>query len=128
MRSGLESFYEATQLDLGEIAVTLPTPSALTHERAIVFVAFNAVFSSIAMSKPFHVTDERGRLLPTGEVISTGGACVGFRDVDGFAYELLGATAGLQSDEDVSLEAGFVAESSYVDGATIRVFEVSRTP
>jgi hypothetical protein len=127
-RSGFESLYEATQLDLGEIAVTLPIPSAVTHERAIVFVAFNAVFSPIAMSKPFHVTDERGRFLRTGQVVSTGGACVTFHDMDGFAYELVGATAGLQSGEEVSLEAGYIAESSCVDGATIRVFEVSRTP
>lgn len=124
-RSGFESLYEATQLDLGEIEVTLPIPSAVSRERAIVFVAFNAVFSPIAMSKPFHVTDEQGRFQRTGEVVSANGSCTTFRDVDSFEYELVGAVEGLRSGDEVVLEAEYVDESACVDGATIRVVEVA---
>ncbi|MEX2467231.1 MAG: hypothetical protein WD995_09990 [Gemmatimonadota bacterium] len=124
-RSGFESLYEATQVALGEIAVTLPIPSAVTSDRAIVFVAFNAVFSPIAMSRPFHVTDERGRLQRTGQVESTDGECISFSDEDGFAYELVGSVGGLQAGAEVVLDAEYVAESDCVDGATIRVRNVT---
>lgn len=127
-RSGFESLYEATQLGLGEISVTLPIPEAVSRERAIVFVAFNAVFSPIAMSRPFHVTDERGRFERTGEVLSTDGPCVRFQDLDGFAYELVGAVRGLRPGAEVVLEAEFVGESTCVDGATIRVVEAAPAP
>src|SRR5690606_13565985 len=75
-RSGFESLFEASQLGLGEISVRLPIPEAVSRERAAVFVAFNAVFSPIAMSRPFHVTDEQGRLRRTGEVEGVDGPCV----------------------------------------------------
>lgn len=122
-RSGFESLYQAEQVGLGEIAVTLPIPEAVSWERPIVFVAFNAVFSPIAMSRPFHVTDERGRIRRTGEVVETGGACVVFRDADKYLYELIGQVDGLREGEEVVLEAEYVGESSCVDGATIRVME-----
>lgn len=127
-RSGFESLYEATQLGLGEIAVTLPIPNAVTRERAIVFVAFNAVFSPIAMSRPFHVTDAQGRFQRTGHVAGTDGPCLSFRDMDGFAYELVGAVRGLGSGVEIVLEAEYVGESTCVDGATIRVVEWAPTP
>jgi hypothetical protein len=127
-RSGFESLYEATQLDLGEISVTLPIPSAVSRERAIVFVAFNAVFSPIAMSRPFHVTDEQGRFQRTGQVVSDDGPCVSFRDQDRFMYELVGAVDRLRSGDEVVLEAEYVEESTCVDGATIRVVEATPAP
>lgn len=127
-RSGFEALYEATQLDLGEISVTLPIPDAVSRERAIVFVAFNAVFSPIAMSRPFHVTDEQGRLQRTGQVTSTNRSCVSFQDEDGFDYELVGAVQGLRSAAEVVLEAEYVGESTCMDGATIRVIEVAPAP
>ena len=127
-RSGFQSLYEATQLGLGEIAVTLPIPSAVSWERAIVFVAFNAVFSPIAMSRPFHVTDDRGRIQRTGQVDATDGPCVSFRDQDRFAYELIGNTRGLSVGDEVVLEAEYVGESTCVDGAVIRVLEFRSRP
>lgn len=127
-RSGFESLYEATQLDLGEIAVTLPIPSAVPHDRALVFVAFNAVFSPIAMSPPFHVTDERGRLERTGEVTGTQAGCVTFRDGDLFRYELVGNVGALTVGDAVVLEAEYVGESACVDGSTLRVVEVRAVP
>ena len=127
-RSGFESLYEATQVGLGEIAVTLPIPDAVSRDRAIVFVAFNAVFSPIAMSRPFHVTDEQGRFQRTGHVVETGGACVSFRDGDRFMYELQGDVAGLQPGEAVVLQAEYIGESSCVDGAAIRVVEIAPAP
>jgi len=127
-RSGFQALYEATQLDLGEIAVTLPIPTAVSRERAIVFVAFNAVFSPIAMSLPFHVTDERGRLQRTGEVTGTEGGCVTFRDMDQFRYELVGRTEGLSPGDAVILEAEYVGDSACVDGTTLRVLEVRAAP
>ena len=127
-RSGFESLYEATQVGLGEIAVTLPIPSAVSRDRAIVFVAFNAVFSPIAMSRPFHVTDEQGRFQRTGEVVSTGGGCVSFRDGDRFMYELRGEVGDLQPGEAVVLQAEYIGESSCVDGAAIRVVGIAPAP
>lgn len=127
-RSGFESLYEATQLGLGEIAVTLPIPPAVSWDRPIVFVAFNAIFSPIAMSGPFHVTDDRGRIQRTGEVLSNSGTCPTFEDVDGYAYELVGATSRLRPGQRVVLEAEYVDESACVDGATIRVMAVRPAP
>lgn len=127
-RSGFEALFEATQLGLGEISVTLPVPNAVSWERPIVFVAFNAIFSPIAMSGPFHVTDERGRIQRTGQVLSNSGSCATFEDVDGYAYELVGSTSGLRTGQQVVLEAEYVDESACVDGATIRVVEVRPAP
>ena len=127
-RSGFESLYEATQLDLGTISVTLPIPEKVSWERPIVFVAFNAVFSPIAMSRPFHVTDGEGRIQRTGTVIRTDGQCVTFRDVDRFAYELTGRTATLESGQEAVLRAEYLGESDCVDGAVIRVIEVRPAP
>lgn len=127
-RSGFESLYEATQLGLGEIAVTLPIPQAVSWDRAIVFVAFNAVFSPIAMSRPFHVTDGRGRIQRTGTIAAVGRPCVVFRDVDRFAYELVGRTDALAAGQAVTLEAEYIGESACVDGATIRVLDVRAAP
>lgn len=126
-RSGFESLFEADQVALGEITVTLPIPEAVSPERAVVFVAFNAVFSPIAMSRPFHVTDERGRLQRTGEVEAVDGSCVAFRDTDGFMYELVGRTDELSPGDSVALEAEYVGESDCVDGAEIRVVEARPT-
>lgn len=123
-RSGFESLYEADQVALGEITVTLPIPEAVSSERPVVFVAFNAVFSPIAMSRPFHVTDEQGRMYRTGEVGSVDGSCVTFQDADGYAYELVGRTDALAPGDSVVLEAEYVGESDCVDGAEIRVVEV----
>jgi len=121
-RSGFEALYEADQLGLGEIAVVLPIPEAVSWERPIVFVAFNAIFSPIAMSRPFHVTDERGLISRVGEVERVGGPCVVFRDQDRFRYELTGdRTSSLEPGDHVTIEAEYVGESACVDGATIRV-------
>lgn len=127
-RSGFEALYEATQLDLGEIAVTLPIPEAVSWERPIVFVAFNAVFSPIAMSKPFHVTDGEGRLRRTGHVVSSAGACTTFRDIDGYLYELVGATDGMRAEESTVVDAEYVDESGCVDGVVLRVLEAHAAP
>lgn len=123
-RSGFESLYEADQPGLGEISVRLPIPETVSRERAAVFVAFNAVFSPVAMSRPFHVTDEQGRLRRTGHVERVDGPCVVFRDEDGFLYELIGAVEGLRPSERVTFEALYLDESGCVDGARIRVLEV----
>lgn len=123
-RSGFESLFEASQLGLGEISVRLPIPETVSRERAAVFVAFNAVFSPIAMSRPFHVTDEQGRLRRTGEVEGVDGPCVVFRDEDGFLYELVGALEGLTRGRAITFEALYVDESACVDGSTVRVVEV----
>lgn len=127
-RSGFEALFEATQLGLGEISVTLPVPQAVSWERPIVFVAFNAIFSPIAMSRPFHVTDDRGRIKRTGQVLSNFGACATFEDVDGYVYEVVGSISGLRAGERVVLEAEYVDESACVDGATIRVMAVRPAP
>ncbi len=127
-RSGFESLYEATQLDLGTISVTLPIPEKVSSERAIVFVAFNAVFSPIAMSRPFHVTDAEGRIRRTGTVTRTDGPCVTFRDVDRFDYELTGDTGLLESGAEAVVTAEYLGESDCVDGALIRVIEVRPAP
>ena len=127
-RSGFEALYEATQLDLGTISVTLPIPDKVSWERAIVFVAFNAVFSPIAMSRPFHVTDGEGRIQRTGSVTGTDGPCVTFQDVDRFEYELIGETSALEIGQDAVIRAEYIGESDCVDGAVIRLIEVRRTP
>jgi hypothetical protein len=124
-RSGFESLYEATQLDLGTISVTLPIPEEVGWDRAIVFVAFNAIFSPIAMSKPFHVTDGDGRIQRTGTVTRTAGPCATFRDLDRFDYELTGETGGLEIGQEAVISAEYLGESDCVDGAVIRVLGVS---
>ncbi len=127
-RSGFEALYEADQLGLGEISVTLPIPESVSHERALVFVAFNAVFSPIAMSRPFHVTDERGLLRRTGVVQASRPECLAFRDEDGWGYQLVGAVEGLAPAEEVVLEARYEGESSCLDGARIRVVSAAPAP
>ena len=58
MRAGFEALAEGSQEIWGEVSATVRIPQYATWERPVVFIIFNGIFSPIAVSDPFHVTNE----------------------------------------------------------------------
>lgn len=126
--TGFESLAEAPQGELGEIAVDVRIPETAPVDRAVVFVAFNAIFSPIGMSDPFHVTDGDGLLRRTGRVVTEEGAsCLSFRDTDDFPYLLTGDVQALRPGVQVVIEGSYSEAGPCGPGDTIEVRRVVRT-
>lgn len=127
--TGFESLAEAPQGELGEISVDVRIPPTAPVDRAVVFVAFNAIFSPIGMSDPFHVTDRNGLLRRTGRVAAqeSEGRCLAFRDTDDFPYLLTGNLDGLRPGTEVVVEGTFRENGPCGEGDTIEVSRVVRT-
>jgi len=128
-QTGFESLAEAPQGELGEISVSVRIPDTAPSDRAVVFVAFNAIFSPIGMSDPFHVTDENGLLRRTGRVVEEGGdgSCLAFRDGDDFPYRLTGEVDALRPGAEVIVEGSYTDGGPCGPGDTIRVVRVMRS-
>ena len=127
--TGFESLAEAPQGELGEISVDVRIPPSAPVDRAVVFVAFNAIFSPIGMSDPFHVTDENGLVRRTGSVVApeAEGRCLAFRDTDDFPYLLTGNLSGLEPGSEVVIEGAYSEGGACGEGDTIEVRRVVRT-
>lgn len=127
-RTGFEALYTAEQGMWGEVSGTITIPETAPWDRAVLLVAFDAIFAPIGLSEPFHVTRDDGTLRRTGEVTDEGVECLAFRDADGYLYTLVGQTEGLEPGEEAVIE-GTIAEASIcMQGTTIVVERVLPPP
>ena len=83
-RGGFEALHEAEQGMWGEVSATITIPETAPWDRAVLLVAFDAIFAPIGLSDPFHVTKPDGTLQRTGEITDEGVECLAMRDSDGF--------------------------------------------
>ncbi len=126
-RTGFEALFEVQQGMWGDISTEVTVPSSAPWDRAIVFVAFNAIFSPIGLSDPFHVLNEDGVLRRTGRITDESETCVTMRDEDDYLYALTGDVSELSVGDDVTVEGTYSATSSCLDGGAIGVVRVSPT-
>lgn len=127
-RTGFEALYTAEQGMWGEVSGTITIPETAPWDRAVLLVAFDAIFAPIGLSEPFHVTRDDGSLRRTGEVTDEGVECLAFRDADGYLYTLVGETEGLEPGDEAVVE-GTIAEASIcMQGTTIVVDRVLPPP
>ena len=124
-RTGFEALFEVQQGMWGDISAEVTVPPSAPWNRAIVFVAFNAIFSPIGISDPFHVLNEDGVLRRTGRITDESETCMTMRDEDDYLYALTGDVAGLSVGADVTVEGTYSATSSCLDGGAIGVVRVS---
>ena len=124
-RTGFEALFEVQQEMWGDISTEVTVPSSAPWDRAIVFVAFNAIFSPIGLSDPFHVLNDDGVLRRKGRITDESETCVTMRDEDDYLYALTGDVAGLSVGDDVTVEGTYSATSSCLDGGAIGVVRVS---
>ncbi len=104
MRAGFEALAEGTQEIWGEVSATVRIPEYATWERPVVFIIFNGVFSPIAVSNPFHVTDEEGMVRRRGRVTDEGLQCTTLRDADQYVYGLIGDLGRLRPGDEIVVE------------------------
>lgn len=123
---GFEALDTARQGMWGEVEGTITIPETAPWDRAVVVIAFNAIFAPIGLSEPFHVTRPDGILQRTGEVTDEGVECLAFRDADGYLYTLVGETDGLSAGEPVVIEGRYVERSLCAQGTTIEVTRATR--
>lgn len=123
-RTGFEALHEAEQGMWGEVEATIIIPETAPWDRAVLLVAFDAIFAPIGLSDPFHVTRADGILRRTGQITDEGVECLAMRDTDGFLYTLIGNIQGLRAGEPAVIEGTYVEASTCMQGATIRVERV----
>ena len=123
-RTGFEALFEAEQQMWGEISATVMIPETAPWDRAVVLIAFDAIFAPIGISEPFHVINSEGLLQRTGEITGEGVECLAMRDTDGFLYTLTGEIGSLQEGDRVSLKGTYVETSTCMQGTTINVVRI----
>lgn len=124
-RTGFEALYTAEQGMWGEVSGTITIPETAPWDRAVLLVAFDAIFAPIGLSDPFHVTRPDGTLQRTGRVTDEGVECLAFRDTDGYLYSLIGATDDLEPGDEVVIEARPMEASTCMQGTTLEVTGVA---
>jgi hypothetical protein len=127
-RTGFEALFEAEQGMWGEVSATIRIPETAPWDRAVLLVAFDAIFAPIALSDPFHVTRPDGILQRTGEITDEGVECLAMRDTDGYLYTLIGDTSGLQAGQGAVVQGRYVEASTCMQGTTIEVVQVLPPP
>jgi hypothetical protein len=123
-RAGFEALIEAEQGMWGEVSGTITIPETAPWDRAVLLVAFDAIFAPIGLSDPFHVTRPDGILQRTGRITGEGVECLAMRDTDDFLYTLIGNTGGLEPGAAVVIEGRYVEASTCMQGTTIEVVRV----
>jgi len=126
-RTGFEALAEGEQGMWGEVSGTIAIPETAPYDRALLIVAFDAIFAPIGLSDPFHVTRPDGTLQRTGRITDEGVECLAMRDGDDFLYTLVGNTEGLSVGDPIVVEARYVEMSICQQGTTLQVIE-SRPP
>jgi hypothetical protein len=123
-RTGFEALMEVPQGMWGDIAADLTVPPDAPWDRAIVFVAFNAIFSPIGLSDPFHVINEDGLIRRTGRITAEGNGCRTLRDQDGYLYALAGDLGDAEVGDEVVVDGTYAPTGSCLDGSTIGVVSI----
>lgn len=124
-RTGFEALFEVQQGMWGDIAAELTVPETAPWDRAIVFVAFNAIFSPIGLSDPFHVINDEGLVRRTGTITDEASGCRTFRDQDGYLYALTGDLGGAAVGDEVVIDGTYAPSGSCLEQSTIGVVRVS---
>jgi len=127
-RTGFEALHEAEQGMWGEVSGSITIPETVPWNRAVLLVAFDAIFAPIGLSEPFHVTRPDGILERTGEMTGEGVECPAMRDTDGFLYTLIGNVGDLEAGDPVVIEARYVETSICMQGTTLEVVRVLPPP
>lgn len=127
-RTGFEALHEAEQGMWGEVSATITIPETVPWDRAVMLVAFDAIFAPIGLSDPFHVTRADGILRRTGEITGEGVECLAMRDTDGFLYTLIGNVGTLAAGQGAVVEGTYVEASTCNQGTTINVTRVLPPP
>ena len=127
-RTGSEALHEAEQGTWGEVSGSITIPETAPWNRAVLLVAFDAIFAPIGLSEPFHVTRPDGILERTGEMTGEGVECPAMRDTDGFLYTLIGNVGDLEAGDLVVVEARYVETSICMQGTTLEVVRVLPPP
>jgi hypothetical protein len=127
-RTGFEALIEAEQGMWGEVGGTITIPENAPWDRAVLLVAFDAIFAPIGLSRPFTVTRADGIFQRTGEISDEGVECLAMRDTDGFLYSLIGNTDGLEAGQSVVLQGRYVEASICMQGITMEVVEIVPPP
>jgi hypothetical protein len=128
-RAGFEALHEAEQGMWGEVSGTITIPETAPWNRAVLLVAFDAIFAPIGLSEPFHVTRPDGILQRTGELTDEGVECPAMRDTDDFLYTLIGDVGdidarGLGAGDPIVVEARYVETSICMQGTTLEVVRI----
>lgn len=123
-RTGFEALHEAEQGMWGEVSGTITIPETAPWDRAVLLVAFDAIFAPIGLSAPFHVTRADGILQRTGVMTDEGVECPAFRDADGYLYTLIGDLGGLAAGDSTVVQGRYVETSVCQQGTTIEVVRV----
>lgn len=124
-RTGFEALFEVQQGMWGDIDTEVTVPPSAPWDRAIVFVAFNAIFSPIGLSEPFHVINPDGLVRRTGRITAEADGCVTMRDEDDYLYALTGDLVRTVSvDDEVTIDGTYSPTGSCIEGNTLRVVAV----
>ena len=121
LHEGFVELADAFQGEWGEISATVVIPEHASWERPLYFIAFNAVFSPIGLSDPFHVTNDSGMVRRKGRITAEGMTCVAMRDDDDNLYMLTGEIRDLQPGDEVVVEGLYTETSPCDQGDAIRV-------
>lgn len=122
--AGFEALDTVEQGMWGELEGTITVPETAPWDRAVVIIAFNAIFAPIALSEPFHATRPDGILQRSGTVTDEGVECLAFRDEEEYLYTLIGATEGLVPGEAAVVQGRYVEAATCGQGTTIEVTRV----
>jgi hypothetical protein len=123
-RTGFEALMEVPQGMWGDIAADLTVPPDAPWDRAIVFVAFNAIFSPIGLSDPFHVVNGEGLIRRTGRITDESSGCLMLRDQDGYLYALSGDLGEAEVGDEVVVDGAYAPRGACHEGSTITVARV----
>lgn len=121
---GWEELAEVPQGELGEVSATVAIPEFARWDQPLVFIVFNGIFSPIAISDPFHVTDQDGRVKRQGTVTDEGTGCVMLRDRDDYQYALTGEVQELKPGDAVTVEGVYSERGGCTGESTIRVTRI----
>lgn len=124
-RTGFEALFEVQQGMWGDIHANFTVPKTAPWDRAIVFVAFNAIFSPIGLSEPFHVVNPDGLVRRTGRITAEADGCVTMRDQDGYLYALTGDLVKTVSvGAEVTVDATYAPSGACLDTSTLGVVAI----
>ena len=126
IRFGFEELVQALTSNRGEIELTAEIPTWARNDLAHFFIVFDFYFVPIALSDPFHVTDQDGIIRREGTITDEGVECPALRGEDGVLYTLAGDVAALQVGDTVVV-SGTLAETSFcMQGTTIQIRSTTR--
>ncbi len=125
---GFEVLSEGTQGRWGDVTAALAIPESAPWDRSIRVIFLNGLFSPIALSDPFHVTDQDGLVRRVGSVVRDGAGCVALEDDHGDIYALDGSPDALAPGSEVAVEGRWTSGGDCGADGTLEVVRVMDPP